>query len=192
MQPKLPTKLEQQRFIPTDDGFVQDVHIINEIIPTSTHLQEFHRVRFTNVRFEDSTYYFSDCIFENCDLANVTMRATGLLRCRFVTSRFTGINLSEATLKHVQFSDCHMHYASFAFSKLQHLSFTDCLLRDTDFAETTCKDVNFIACELTGANFSKTPLACVDLHQSYFEQLTLEIDNLPGCTVNEQQAQQFL
>lgn len=135
--------------------------------------------------------FTSDCVFENCDLANATLRDAGLLRCSFVTSRLT-IDLSEATLKHVHLKDCHMHYASFTFSKLQSTNFTDCLLRDTDFVETICQDVNFIACELTGANFSKTPLASVDLPQSQFEQLTLEIDNLRGCTVNEQQAQQFL
>lgn len=38
LQPKLPAKLQQQRFIPTDDDLVQDIHLINEVIPTSTHL----------------------------------------------------------------------------------------------------------------------------------------------------------
>lgn len=103
--------------------------------------------------------------------------------------RFTNVRFEDSTY---YFSDCVFENCDLANATLRDASLLRCSFVTRHLTGINRKDVNFIACELTGANFSKTPLAGVDLHQSQFEQLTLEIDNLRGCTVNEQQAQQFL
>ena len=51
--------------------------------------------------------------------------------------------------------------------------------------------MEFDSCELDGANFTETSLATIDLSSCTYEQVTVSVDKLAGCTVSTEQALGF-
>mgnify|MGYP005852902427 CR=1 FL=1 len=153
---------------------------------------EFIEVIFRNVRFEQvsiSKMYLRDVIFEKCDLSNVQFEEATLQRVVFENCQMTGINLSDGRLENVSFLQCNLQFAMFGYNKQKLVAYQDCLLKQTDMYENVLNKVKFETCELTGINFSHTALNGIDLSNSVFDQMTVGINNLKGCIVNQEQAQ---
>lgn len=149
----------------------------------------FKNVIFINVAFTNSL--FTDVVFENCDLSNANFLGANMHRVECKGSKMLGINLADSNFQHVLFDECMLNLSAFGYGRLKHVLFSDCRMHNADFYECTFKKMDFDTCELNEASFHHTPLKGIDLSNSTFQQLTVSVEDLRGCTISSEQAVGF-
>lgn len=177
------------------DPFIEQVIIEDCLISDLDEVAlEFTEVIFRNVRFEGiaiSRMYLRDVVFEKCDLSNARLEEVTMQRVTFHHCQMTGVMMADGRLNQVTFKNCNLQLAAFGYSKQKFVHYQECLLKQADFYENVWKKVYLEQCELTGANLAGTSLKDIDISRSTFEQLTVGIEDLRGCIVNQQQAKAF-
>ena len=130
-----------------------------------------------------------DVSLTNCDLANADWSGASINRAQWLTTRFTGLNGSEAHYRDIQFDDCMGKYAIFHRSTFDRCRFERCDLSDATFEGATLRKVAFIDCELVNVRFIDTTLADVDLRGSRLHGFQADPQNLRGVTVDSLQTE---
>jgi uncharacterized protein YjbI with pentapeptide repeats len=122
---------------------------------------EIDQCRYKNVNFGQTKLeraVISDSAFEGCDLANLHTRECSLVRVTVSSSRMTGFQWSEGSVREATFESCRMDLASFRFSSFKMAVFSDCKLTQADFQEADLRGARFERCDLTAAQFSKAQM----------------------------------
>lgn len=184
----VPSLLDEDRYI--SRGIIRSWGI-NELPEGKITFDQIHfqDVSFDGVQFEQVE--FIDCHFDRCDLSNVNMGDAILHRLEINQSKLVGMQCSQSRLGHILIQDSVANYASFSFSQFKNVRFQQTALSKSDFFESGFTKVEFDSCELDGANFTETSLATIDLSSCTYEQVTVSVDKLAGCTVSTEQALGF-
>lgn len=95
------------------------------------------------------------------DVAGLTGR-----RIEILSSRLSGVIMSESNLRDVVFRGCKFDLANFRFAKLTSVLFDDCDLTEADLSGATLSGVTFSRCQLRRTNFDAAVMADVDLTAS--------------------------
>lgn len=134
----------------------------------------------------------TDVQFEKCDLSNLRLEGAVIHRATFRQCKLIGTDFTGNRIRHARFIDCQSDYASFRLSKLKYAAFESCSLEHADFAYSTLEHTTFTACRLDQAHFSGTKLQGIDLSDSVFTGLHVDIGDLAGCIISPSQAASFV
>ncbi|WP_067837975.1 pentapeptide repeat-containing protein [Amphibacillus sediminis] len=141
--------------------------------------------------FSCEKLYLRNVRFEKCFLTNAQLEEITMDRVEFINCQLTGVLMPDSRLNHVWFSNCNMQLVGMGYSQQKNVHYQECLLRQADFYLNQWKNVVLNQCDLTGANLAQTKLAGIDISRSSFDNITIGIDDLKGCIVNEEQARAF-
>lgn len=92
-----------------------------------------------------------DAVVDGADWSNERGRGTVLRRVELRACRLTGVELAEAVLSDVTFTDCRLDLAGLRLARLERVVFRDCRLEECDLYEASLKDVLFERCTLREA-----------------------------------------
>lgn len=192
---------EQEAWVWQESQLVQDRDDFHGGLISGTHLTglEAERVAFSQFRFRQVTITESmliglelmDVVFEGCDLSNVCLSDASLHRVVFHQCKLMGTEFSGGTLHHVTFSECLADMALFRFARCKHVSFCQCSLVAADFYHADLQKSDFASCRLDQAVLSGCRLAGMDLSDSHFESLVVEVEDLQDCEIAQHQAASF-
>lgn len=104
-----------------------------------------------------------DAVVKNAEWANESGFRTSWQRVELELGRLTGMELAEATLQDVTFSECRLDLVGFRHARLQRVVFRDCRMGECDFGGARLEDVRFERCELTQASFAGATIQRVEL-----------------------------
>ena len=152
---------------------------------------EFSECRFEKCTFSPCNidrFYFVDCVFDKCDLSAMNFRDCTFHRVTFTGCRASGLNLSESVLRNVQFLECLMPYSNLAECKLTHVKINSCNLEGALLSSMKHSDLKFDNCSLKKAELHRTPLKALNLTTCDIGGITVEISDLRGAVVREDQA----
>lgn len=192
-KPNLPENLKEYKDIEIKDedsfsmGFIEN----KTLDGTACEHVAFNKFMFKDVSFRDCVFKnieLTDTVFLNCDLANADLSGAIIHRSHFITSKITGVNLSEATLRNCILKNLSGEYAYFGFSDIKHSKFTECIFRDGDFSNSKFNGVIFEKSLLTRAQMSGTKLRDIDFTSCDIAGLGLEISDAYGMIVTSEQA----
>lgn len=149
---------------------------------------EYQAVRSTSDYFTPKKYKF----IEIYDSKLIRLRANNietfrgnLIKCEFEKCEFTGLQLPNAQVKDVVFTNCRMNLANFRQVKFERCLFVECDLNETDFAASTFTKTGFVECSLEKTEFSN----CQN-KQLFFDNCSLSsirgISGLKNATVSQQ------
>ena len=196
--PKITAQLESKRF---SDIFYEEDPILemctvsgSEFMDSFLERPRFYHMEFDHCLFTNTDFSQLEVVdvrFKNCDFSNADLSKASIHRAEFINCKLLGTSLPESAIHHVTFQDCILNLATFGFSKLENIHFVHSQLQGTDFYQCKFKHLAFDTCDLNEANFEQTPLNGVDLSTSYFETLTVSMDDLKGCQVSTYQALRF-
>lgn len=162
--------------------------------------QEAERVSFDKVMFKNVTITESslggieltDVIFENCDLSNVDFSEAFVHRTEFRHCKMIGTDFTRGRFKNVRILDCVGELASFRFGNLKQVAFEHSSLVSSDYYQASLDDVSFTECNIDQAMLEGCKLNGIDLSDSEFGSLKVDIQDLPGCIISAAQAATFV
>lgn len=128
----------------------------------------------------------TDCEFKAADFTASKFPDSSWLRVSVDTSRCTGLQILNSTLRHVTFKDSKLDLVNFRTSKLENVTFENCSLSDVDFNDASLKNITFKQCILNDVTFNNAKMFRVDISQSTIEHIK-GIDSLKGATISEEQ-----
>jgi uncharacterized protein YjbI with pentapeptide repeats len=129
---------------------------------------------------------FSDVILSDCLLFGSDFDGAGWQRVEVKRGLFSGVVLTDMSLRDVKFSGVKVNLANFRTSKLRDVAFIDCALTDADFQSAELTNVSFSGCDLSGTDFSGVTCSKVDLRSS--EIATIRgVTSLRGVTISRPQ-----
>jgi uncharacterized protein YjbI with pentapeptide repeats len=85
--------------------------------------------------------------------------------------RGTGVDLAEAELRDLTFTDCRLDLASFRFATLARVAFRDCRLDEADFHGATLSSVRLERCQLTGVNVHTASFSRGEIRECNLERI---------------------
>jgi uncharacterized protein YjbI with pentapeptide repeats len=155
-----------------DDGFAIDsVHLVSGSALPEVRARggQFVNVRMSGIRMPGAglrAVRFDDVLAEDLDAAGADWTGGGLNRVIFRRARLTGVQLPEAEVRDVTFSDCKLDYANFRMAKLAHVTFERCVFIETDFGGAELSLVRFDDCQIAKMDITKATFSRVDLRGS--------------------------
>jgi uncharacterized protein YjbI with pentapeptide repeats len=198
-KPNLPNKLPLASFddlFDEEDPYIEGAHFINDVlvIPVNRNV-EFKSVHFEKVRFIHTSLqqaYFKDCFFDHCELVNAEFTESTLKQVHFKDCRLNGVSFAESVLEDIHFEASIMDLVGFGYATQKRTLYSNCSLKEADFYANKLKHISFEECEMSGVGFTGTSLNKIDLSSSRFDKITVDLENLKGAIVNEEQALGFL
>jgi uncharacterized protein YjbI with pentapeptide repeats len=143
------------------------------------------RVRDTDLsRTRLDGLVLADVRFEGCDLANSVWRGASVDRAEFIGCRLTGLDLAEASLRHVVIRQGGGALISFRFAELKHGRFEDCVLTEADFQDARLPAIIVRGADLRGASVYGAHLEGADLRGSILDDLRMRATDLAGATID--------
>lgn len=130
----------------------------------------------------------SNVIFDRCDFSNLEWIGGSFHQVEFRQCKLIGTNFADSFLRDCKFVDCIANLSSFSSTNLKFVNFERCKLNDGDFFNVKWKNLNLIDSELNRSNWMKTQMKDLNLSKSYFDQIALTIEDIPGMKVNTGQA----
>lgn len=115
---------------------------------------------------------------------NVICYRASLLRSIFMKGQLTGLQVPDAHIKDVVFSNCRINLSNFRKTTFERCAFIECDLREADFAGAQLKSIHFENCEIAGADLSNTQCKRVEFHHTNLSDLK-GISGLQGATISE-------
>jgi uncharacterized protein YjbI with pentapeptide repeats len=104
-----------------------------------------------------------DAVVTDADWSNERGRGTSWKRVELRRCRLTGVELAEAVLTDVTFSDCLLDLAGLRLTRLERVVFRDCRMAECELYEAGLEDVLFERCELRGATLDGIRIERVEL-----------------------------
>jgi len=131
-----------------------------------------------------------DCIFRSCDFTTAKFPESSWHRVSIDSGRCTGLQMTNSTLKNIDFKNSKLDMVNFRLSHLENISFDGCVLNDVDFYNARLKNVEFVNCTINGVTFASARMTNVDISKSQVEGLK-GINSLRGVTISYDQLMQF-
>ena len=149
-------------------------------------------VRFERVRMRDTDLshtrldglVLADVSLEGCDLANSVWRGASVDRAEFIGCRLTGLDLTEASLRHVLIRQGGGTLISLRFAELKHSRLEDCVLTEADLQDARLPAVVVRGVDLRGASLYGASLEGADLRGSILDDLRMRATDLAGATID--------
>jgi uncharacterized protein YjbI with pentapeptide repeats len=163
--PKLSTSLTPAK-VPDDDLKDDGVYLSLEYVDIELSGRDVVSIEIDQCRYKNTNFgqtkldraLISDAVFQSCDLANLQARDCSLVRVAVTSSRMTGLQWAEGSVRETTFESCRIDMASFRFGTFKSVVFTDCKLTQADFQEADLRGARFERCDLTGTQFSKAQM----------------------------------
>lgn len=108
---------------------------------------------------------FSDCRLDGTDLANLTWRGGGTMRCSLTGGRLTGAGLIRVRLRVTSLESSQASLTSWHATTLSRSVVRGCDLREASFTETVFENVLLEDCDLRGADLSGLTCRDVELRE---------------------------
>lgn len=153
------------------------IHIhktFDKVIAIDSKIQnrEFEGCVFTNCDFSNSDFSnntFMECRFIDCNLSMMQVANTSLQQVSFKNCKLLGIQFQSCTdfLFEVDYTECTLDYASFAYKKMPKTKFVSCSLKEVTFIGTNLTQSTFEHCNLENAIFNETQLAGANFATAY-------------------------
>jgi uncharacterized protein YjbI with pentapeptide repeats len=125
---------------------------------------ELKKVTMAQARYEKLK--LSDSTMTDCSITTTTLAQTEWRYVAVRGSRFGGVQMQRAHLKHVLFDNCMFDVVNFRFAKLESVVFRNCVLREADWYNAVLKQVAFEDCELVAPDFTSMSATGVDMSSS--------------------------
>ncbi|UFU07760.1 pentapeptide repeat-containing protein [Ruania halotolerans] len=138
------------------------------------------RIRAAQGTWERCT--FTDCDFTGADLAGLTTRDTGLVRCTLDGARLTGSSWLRSRLREVRATEVVADLLSAHSATWTDVTFTNANLRQADFTDARLQRVRFIDCDLSEARFAGMRAQQVTMTGCRLERIS-GVDALRGVTM---------
>ncbi|GAA3406065.1 pentapeptide repeat-containing protein [Paenibacillus hodogayensis] len=197
--PKMPDRLENRnddvRSLRAKDDFSQGS--VSDIVLDSQHAEKvsFEKFVFRHTTFTECSLTgleLTDVVFEKCDFSNVSLTDSFLHRTEFIQCKLIGTDFTRSRFQSVRFMACIGDYASFRFTHFKRAALENSSLIGADWSHSTLQKMFFTACHIDQAVFTGTKLEGIDLSDCRFDGLNVEIEDLNGCMISEQQASSFI
>lgn len=104
-----------------------------------------------------------DVVVSDADWSNERGRGVSWRRVELRRCRLTGVELAEAVLTDVTFTECRLDLAGLRLTRLERVVFRDCRLAECELYEAGLEDVLFERCELRGAVLDGVKVERVEL-----------------------------
>ncbi|OCN04469.1 hypothetical protein A4S06_02310 [Erysipelotrichaceae bacterium MTC7] len=181
------------------DAIIQDETI--DTIEACTHylnchIKDFDLVKIDQVKFERCTFAFDsfkkleilDVIFLYCDVSNFDFEESLLHRVDFMHCKLIGASFIEASLTYVRFQESILRYANFATTKIKEVAYTSCELVEGSFLGMKQKGLSFEQCLINKLDLRETSLAGLDVSNSEFDSLFVDLQKCKGLKIRFDQA----
>ncbi len=173
VSPKLPNNLRIEGnlcALLTDEATISCVESIKQAIDSpkakSISIKE---AKFTNITIVNGNIrncHLDDISIENSDFSAAKLPGMSARRVVFKSTRLSGVQLYESTLKDVTFIGCKLDLSNFRFAQLKNVLFEDCVISEADFAGAVFNNVVMSKCELEKTDFSNSKITSLDLRGS--------------------------
>ncbi|CAN5176281.1 pentapeptide repeat-containing protein [soil metagenome] len=191
--PLLPTAFNQP--VDLDDFFkgedsVTEVHVKDMVFSSSDlgaksiEQSLFETSDFSGV--EAPRFYISDTMLKNCNFTVTKFPESSWMRVAIKSGRCSGLDISNSTLRHVEFTNSKLEFVNFRFSKLENVAFENCVLNDVDFYDAKLKNVQFINCTIQSITFAQSKMDNVDVSQSTIERIN-GVSSIKGVIISHDQ-----
>lgn len=169
---------------------IEDRCFTGEEIAADISDESFFSCTFDNVIFtaDQRGLLFTDVKFHHCDFSNIRLSETVMHRCVFDSCRFTGCDLSTSVFEDVICKDSILSYANFSGSKMNRFAIRDCQADHSAFSNCRFAHIFFQNTRFTEAEFLNTPLKDVDFSTCDIAGFSVNINQLRGAVMNEEQA----
>ncbi|WP_175477027.1 pentapeptide repeat-containing protein [Ruania alba] len=136
----------------TNHDLTGEVWIGAEIDELELDSSSLRRLRAAEGTWERCT--FTDCDLTGADLAGLTTRDTGLVRCTLDGARLTGSSWLRSRMREVRATEVVADLLSAHSATWTDVTFTDATLRQIDLSGARLQRVRFIDCDLSEARFA--------------------------------------
>ena len=192
--PRLPDNLTEHFELPDEDEY--EACLFNEADMAHERLvaREFRQCVFRRCTLTDALLTraaFVDVIFDHCDLSRANLDSALFQRVSFDTCRLSGADMVQAILRNATLTGCKADYVNLSEAKLDHVAFTDTILTEAAFETVTHKSAEFAGCDLTRATLFRTHLNGLDLRTCTIDGLTVNLPDLRGLIVTPLQAMEL-
>jgi uncharacterized protein YjbI with pentapeptide repeats len=151
-------------------------------------MSSFEKCGFSGCHFEKAS--FVDVIFRFCDLSNSSFRDAYFERCRFISCKCIGVDMSESRIKNVVFRETNLRYASFDKTGVTDVFFDRIDFSDASVIEASIKNFTAVESKFIRNIFFKTPLASMDFTRNELVSpiVSMPPSELKGAILNPFQA----
>ncbi len=179
--------------IPTfaDGGHYADLRWANETVPGGADDVMVERVVTGGVVWRDlalPNMQLMDCRIGADDFAGAQCHKPYLRRVVIAGARMIGATLTDGDLRDVVFDGANLTLARIWGCALASVRFSRCALRDASFERSDLRGVRFERCDLSGADLRGAKLKGADLRGCAIDGLRIELRDLVGAIIDEQQA----
>ncbi len=168
---------------------------IENVTLTSEHLKDtsiseslFNKVEFVSLNVNKLDV--SDCEFRNCNFTASNFPESSWHRISIVGARCSGMQITNAVLKNITYTNSKIEIANFRFSRIENVVFEECMIDDVDFYEAQLKNVEFVNCTISKITFSGARMMNVDISKSFVKSIN-GIQSLRGVTISYDQLMQL-
>jgi len=197
IQPSLPSSLlkpdDVMELFNNEDAIV-GFHIEDTWLTSSdvekTSLTEclLSKVDFTQVNVR--RFDVPDCDFRACNFTASKFPEGSWHRVSIDGARCSGLQITNGTLKNVDFKNCKLEMVNFRFSHLENVAFENCVIDDVDFYDAKLKNVEFVNCTINKITFASARMMNVDISESTVDGIN-GIGSLRGVTMSYDQLMQL-
>lgn len=175
-----------------DDLHIEGIRLrdteIKEITAVSLSECELDHVVFSH---DAASVTFMDVLFTGCDFSNAVFDEAMFRRCWFVRCRMLGTSFIKSTFHDVTIEECMCDYANFSGSRWENAELKNSRFADAAFSMCTLKNWYSGRSMFEHAEFADTSLSGIDFSDSIIDGIVVKAADLPGVTVNKDQAAAF-
>ncbi len=165
------------------DGLeIHDLTIDDQLVVHDVRVQ---RGRLLGVSFAGAHlkgFELRDVVASAVDAVGARWPEASLTRVELRDCRLSGIDLAQATLRHVRCVGCRLDAANLRMIDAEHIAFDDSELEEVDFTEARLRSVTFTGSRLRRVDFSKARCERVDLRGARLDEL-IGVTGLRGATI---------
>ena len=173
-----------------DEMRSENASFLHETVDRDLDEHSFFSCQFEDVSWaeEQRGLLFTDVTFNHCDFSNTSMKECVFRRCSFRSCRMTGCDFSSSLFESVSIRDCIAEYANFSGSKMKRFLMQDCRADHSAFTLCSFRYTCFRNTSLRESEFLETSLKDVDLSTCSIASFSVNVENLRGVRMNEEQA----
>lgn len=165
------------------------------LVGTDAEDASFSECFFDHVQLSDAQLIasrFVDSRIDHVNASNANLEKCVLRRVEVISSKLTGVSMSEGTLEHVRFENTKADFLLLGFGKCSHVTFDTCNLTDADFQGCHLSNVTFANCDLSNVDMSHAKIEKVDVRGSVISGLRIAPEQLRGLIIEPSQAIYFV
>lgn len=164
---------------------MEKVYLHDQVIAKVSTLAagEYENCVFSKCNFESAnfkSFQFINCRFESCNLSLIQLGNASLQKIFFTDCKMQGLHFEACNpfLLEVHFERCVLNLSSFYQTKIKKTNFNSCVLHEVDFSEADFSGSIFHDCDLAGALFDRTILEKADFSSAFNYTISPTINRL--------------